>query len=313
MDVIILLIRQISVMFVMIFFGFLSAKCNLLHTKESKYLSKMVLYVIIPCILIHSFQIEVTESTYHGMKTAFVGSALVNLVFLFLTFAGRKVLKLKPVEAASLLYPNSGNLIIPIVGAVLGEEWIVYCCAFVIIQNLLLWTYGKYLISGEKKISFREMFLNSSMLAIAAGFVLMVTGIKLPGILQEAAASTGNAVAPVSMFIAGVIIGDMNLKEVFRKKKAYLVCALRLLFYPAVIIGLFLGLGIFGFGKGEEQVLLVVLLAAAAPAASNVVQFAQIYSEDASDACIINVMSTIFSIATMPFVVAVYQALSGTL
>ena len=54
---------------------------------------------------------------------------------------------------------------------------------------------------------------------------------------------------------------------------------------------------------------MVVLLATSAPAAVMVTQLAQIHGRDARYASVINVMSVIFCIVTMPLMVLLYEAL----
>ena len=58
-----------------------------------------------------------------------------------------------------------------------------------------------------------------------------------------------------------------------------------------------------------EYILLIVLLATSAPSAVMVTQLAQIYDRDAKYASVINIMSVIFSIVTMPLIVLLYESL----
>ena len=53
MEISILLAQQIAQLFLMIFMGFLIVKAGLLKDEDSKVLSKIVLYLIIPLSLIH--------------------------------------------------------------------------------------------------------------------------------------------------------------------------------------------------------------------------------------------------------------------
>ena len=57
-----------------------------------------------------------------------------------------------------------------------------------------------------------------------------------------------------------------------------------------------------------EYILMVVLLATSAPVAVMVTQLAQIHGRDARYASVINVMSVIFCIVTMPLMVLLYEA-----
>ena len=52
---------------------------------------------------------------------------------------------------------------------------------------------------------------------------------------------------------------------------------------------------------------MIVLLATAAPAAAMITQLAQLYNKDVKYASVINVMSVIFCIVTMPVMVMLYE------
>lgn len=56
MTISILLAQQIAQLFLMIFMGFLIVKAGLLKDEDSKVLSKIVLYLIIPCVILNAFQ-----------------------------------------------------------------------------------------------------------------------------------------------------------------------------------------------------------------------------------------------------------------
>ena len=58
MHISILLMEQIIQLFLMIFMGFLIVKAKLLNSEDSKILSIIVLYLIIPCVIINAFQVD---------------------------------------------------------------------------------------------------------------------------------------------------------------------------------------------------------------------------------------------------------------
>lgn len=51
------------------------------------------------------------------------------LLLIIISIAG-KLLHLNEVEIASVYYSNSGNLIVPIVTFILGQDWVLYGCVF---------------------------------------------------------------------------------------------------------------------------------------------------------------------------------------
>ncbi len=61
MHISILLMEQIIELFIMIFMGFIIVKAGIVKDEDSKVLSKIVLYLIIPCVIINAFQVDYTS------------------------------------------------------------------------------------------------------------------------------------------------------------------------------------------------------------------------------------------------------------
>ncbi len=97
------------------------------------------------------------------------------------------------------------------------------------------------------------------------------------------------------------------LRWVFKQKRPYLICFFRLILYPLLGVAGFGLLGRAGIHSDAEYILMIVLLATAAPAAAMVTQLAQLYDKDVKYASVINVMSVIFCIITMPVLVMLYE------
>ena len=106
-----------------------------------------------------------------------------------------------------------------------------------------------------------------------------------------------------------MLIGNMDLKWVFTRKRLYLISMFRLVVFPVVTAVLFAFVVRMGVHADTGYILLVSLLAASAPVAVMVTQITQLYDGDARYASVINVMSVIFCIITMPLVVLLYESL----
>lgn len=76
-------------------------------------LSVLTVYIICPCVIIDSFQIEFSQEKLHGLVVAFVVALTAQLVLILLGHFLRKPMKLSPVEYASFIYSNGGNLLDP--------------------------------------------------------------------------------------------------------------------------------------------------------------------------------------------------------
>ena len=111
-------------------------------------------------------------------------------------------------------------------------------------------------------------------------------------------------ISPASMMVIGMVIGDVDLKWVFHQKRPYLICV-----FPLIAVVAFAGLERSGIHPDAEYILMIVLIATSAPAAAMITQLAQIYGKDSRYASVINVMSVIFCIITMPVMVLSYEML----
>lgn len=107
MHISILLMEQIIQLFLMIFMGFLIVKAKLLNSEDSKILSIIVLYLIIPCVIINAFQVDYTLQTVKGLLIALVGSVMTQVILLIVVSILGRVFHLNEVEVASIYYSNS--------------------------------------------------------------------------------------------------------------------------------------------------------------------------------------------------------------
>lgn len=161
MQISILLMEQIFELFLMILMGFIIVKAGIVKEEDSKVLSKIVLYLIIPCVIINAFQVDYTQKTVNGLLIALAASVLLQVVLLLVVFVMGKLFSLNEVETASIYYSNSGNLIVPIVTFVLGQKWVLYGCVFMSVQLVFLWTHCKKIISRESSYDWKKSSLTS--------------------------------------------------------------------------------------------------------------------------------------------------------
>ena len=79
--------KQILELFLMIFMGYVIVKTGLLKDEDSKVISKIVLYLIIPCVIINAFQVEYTDDKVKGLFLALVASVLLQVLLLLIVWA----------------------------------------------------------------------------------------------------------------------------------------------------------------------------------------------------------------------------------
>lgn len=307
MNISILLMQQIVQLFLMIFMGYLIVKTGLVRDDDSKVLSKIILYLIVPCVIINAFQVDYTTDTVKGLLIAFAASVMTQVILLVVISVAGKLLHLNEVEVASVYYSNSGNLIVPIVTFILGQEWVLYGCVFMSVQLVFLWTHCKKIISREASYDWKKIILNINMISIFIGVILFFTKIRLPEIIGNTLASAGTMIGPASMIVTGMLFAGMNLKQIFANKRVYFITFLRLIAVPLIALVLIKLSNLASFSADGNKIMLIVFLAIITPSASTVTQMCQVYGNDSRYASAINVMTTLLSIITMPVMVMLFQ------
>ena len=307
MTISILLAQQIAQLFLMIFMGFLIVKAGLLKDEDSKVLSKIVLYLIIPCVILNAFQIGYTPETVRGLLVAFAASLLMQVVLLFAVSALGRVFHLDAVEITSVYYSNSGNLIVPLVTAVLGAEWVLYSCVYMSVQLVFFWTHCKKVISREASYDWKKIVLNINMISIVVGVILFFTRIRLPLIINDTIGSVGNMIGPASMIVTGMLFAGMDLKKIFANRRLYFVSLLRMVVVPLIALLLIKLSHLAGISQDAPKIMLIVFLAVITPSASTVTQMCQVYGNDSKYASAINVITTLSAIVTMPVMVFLFE------
>lgn len=302
MNISILLMEQIIQLFLMIFMGYLIVKVGLVKDEDSKVLSKIILYLIIPCVIINAFQVDYTMDTVKGLLLALATSVMTQVLLLIIISIAGKLLHLNEVEIASVYYSNSGNLIVPIVTFILGQDWVLYGCVFMSVQLIFLWTHCKKIISRESSYDWKKIVLNINMISIFIGVVLFFAKIHLPEIINNTLGSVG------SMIVTGMLFAGMNLKQIFADKRVYFVSFLRLIAVPLLALVMIKISHLAMFSADGNKIMLIVFLAIITPSASTITQMCQVYGNDSRYASAINVMTTLFSIITMPLMVMLFEA-----
>ena len=307
MHISLLLMNQIIQLFIMIFMGFIIVKAKLLKAEDSKILSVIVLYLIIPCVIINAFQVTYTKDTVQGLLITLAASVLTQIILLIIISVLGKFLNLNEVEVASIYYSNSGNLIVPIVTFILGKEWVLYGCVFMSVQLVFIWTHCKKIISRESTYDWRKIVLNINMISIAIGIVLFLTRIHLPAIINNTLSAVGSMIGPASMIVTGMLFAGMDFKQIFANKRVYFVSFFRLIIVPVIALFLIKCSQLSTFSSNGNKLMLIVFLAIITPSASTVTQMCQVYENDSQYASAINVVTTLLAIVTMPLMVMLFQ------
>ena len=297
MEIVSLLFRQNVIMFLYLCIGYILYKKKVITAHGSGEIGRLLLHVIMPAAIIKSYIKDYSGEMLAGFLVSF-GAALFALLLAMLI--SRLVFRHRSaIRQFGAAFSNAGFIGIPLVQMTLGEEAVFYVASFVAILNILQWTYGVFIMTGDRtQISLKKITTNPIAVSLAIGLLLFFLPVKLPAIVTGVIGTLASMNGPLAMIVLGAYLAQVPLKELFTDRLTYLCAAVRLILIPVLTM-----LCLFLIPEDFGTVRLAVMLAAAAPVGSNVAIFAQIYDKEYTDAVKDVCLSTVLSILTMPIVI----------
>lgn len=295
------ILRQTVIMLMLMGIGVLCAKTGIISEKSNKDLSRFVLQVVNPAVIFISYQTDNRPELVRGLLLTFLLSLAAFIIMISASYilirkkAGRDA----EVERFSAVYSNCGFMGIPLIDALFGSEGVFYLTAFITLFNIIAWTHGIILISGER--SFRQavrVLYSPTMIAIYLGLLTFFLGIRLPSPILSAIGYIHDLNTPLAMIVSGVTMAGTNVPVLLKKKRVYYVCFLRLMVMP-----LLLAFPLAFLGGIDEKIRITVLVAASAPPAAMCTLQCIRYGKNSLYASEIFTFGTILSTLTLPLAV----------
>lgn len=231
-----ILLQQILIIFLEIGTGIVITKIGIMDDKNSKFLSNLVMAVTLPCTLLASAGIDGGREAVAGMLKGYVVLEIFYIVCICLCLLLSRAMHLtrgqKAVLVGAAVMPNSAFIGIPLITALLGSEaGALYGAAGIMAYNILFFTYVQHLFDPEAKVSLKA-FLTPTNITTAIMVVMLVSGLRLPGILESFCKAMGNTTTPLALIIAGGMLARSDLKKLVANPLVWLITGLRCLVFP---------------------------------------------------------------------------------
>ena len=210
-------------------------------------LSSLAVNITCPLLVIAS--VCRMESADSGTVLLFFGlGATIYLLLPFFAHACTVLLHVAPDERGAydfmFIFANTELLGFPIVQALFGDEAIFYTAIIHMPFDLLAYSYGLRLMSGEKQFELRTLW-NPGFLLTVLAIAIYFSGIQVPDILSDTCYLIGNITTPISMLILGGNLAEIAWRRIFTDGRLYAMAAVRLAVVPSVIYVLLTALGRF--------------------------------------------------------------------
>ena len=298
---------SVLTLFLLMSVGFGFGRAGLLSPDTLSQVSRILLYVVTPCIMLTSFEVERTPQSQGQLLASLAVMAGVYALYMLLAqlLFPREREDRRGILRFAAVYGNTGFMGLPLIQSALGDEAMMIAVVGLAIFNTAIWTHGQVLIGGRSRLSWARVALNPGVLGLARCMALFFTGWRLPGPVDDAVRYLGSLNTPLAMVVIGGQMAGADLPAVFSSKKLYLVSAVKLLGVP-----LLTGLVLLPF-RLDPMLYVASVILAGCPTAGATSLFAQSMDKDTALAARQVTLSTLLCLLTLPVAAALAQLAAG--
>ena len=298
---------SVLTLFLLMSVGFLFGKLGLLSGGTLSQVSRILLYVVTPCIMINSFEVERTAETQGQFVSALTVMIAVYILYMVLSqlLFPREGLEHRGIFRFAAVYGNAGFMGLPLIQSALGDSAMISAVVGLAVFNTVTWTQGRALMGGRSELSLKKLALNPGILGFVGGLLLFFTGWRPPHPVDAAIGYLGSMNTPLAMVVIGGQMAQANLGEVFSTKRLYLVSAVKLLCIPLLTALILLPFRL------DWMVYVAAVILAGCPTAGATSLFAQSMGKDAALAARQITLSTLLCIVTLPVMAVLAQLLAA--
>ena len=322
MDNFLIVAQQVAILFVLMGAGALMRKAGFFRENAIDGLVNILILVVTPCLIVDVFQRPFDPSMLRGLGLAFAIAILAHLVMVALAYLSvrhRDGNVRRPLMLAAV-FSNAGFMGLPLEQAVLGDVGVFYGVVYVVVFNLVMWSWGYHLMKSEEcKVKNKTMgghktfhssffnfhsVLNPGTVGLALGAPLFFCSAKLPAVIGVPVHHMANLNTPLAMIVIGYGLMGARLGPVVRTGAVYVATLFRLIVCPLLVIA-----ALYPFRHAlDRNMMLALTVSASAPVAAMVSMFAAKFNRDVDASVAIVSGTTLLSILTMPIVIALAMA-----
>lgn len=288
--------------------GILLCKRKILDASTNSKLSILLINICIPCIILSSVSSVPRNDPVIVLRVLAAG-VLSYLLYFVIGYIFNVIMRtpdyLRGTYICMMAFPNAVFIGYPIVQTMFGDMAIFYASIFNMPFNVLFFTLGigcfrkdalkenKFAEKSNFIFNVREI-INNGLIASIIALIIYFFDIPVPDVIYSCTSFIGNIATPMSMIIIGSSLGTVSLSDFFQLKKIWPLIPFRLAIIP-LLVWLLMHL----FTK-DPLIISICTIGAGMPTASIVAMGAGEYPTQNRIATFAVVISTLFSIVSIP-------------
>ena len=291
-----IVLKQLSVLYIFLFLGWLIGKLKKDTASHSEILSVLLVNIFLPFKVFGTFANNVTTSYISKKYVLILSSLLLLLVLVFISLFIPKLLTkngyARRVYAYSIPITNYSYLGYALIGSVFGEAILADFMLFAIPFIFFTYTAGYVMLTGGKCIV--KKIITPITVSIGLGIIAGLTRLELPAFVSTALSAGSACVGPLSMILTGITLSSFAVKELLSDRSAYIFSAIRLFLIPALS---YLVCRVVHL----DTMLPMALIITCMPCGLNPIVFPKLVGKDCKIGARLALITHVFSLITLPF------------
>lgn len=303
--------NQMLVLFVLMFTGYLCFKKHYITESSARSMASLVVNVFNPLLIVSGVLERPKDASNHDVLImVMIACAMYFFLIILAPLLNRILCVPKPQRSLYSLitvFSNVGFIGLPLVVSIYGKQAILYVAVFILMFNILFYTYGIVIMEkakGYQNISLLgnlKKLLNPGVIACLVAIILFIFKPPLPSFVKGSISVLGSTAIPLSMMLVGVALGQKKFKTLFTDLRLYAFALARLIIIPIIFVLAVIQLPI------PPLVLGVSIIMIAVPVGNMPTLLATEYGIDATLCSDSLIITTLLSLFTIPLVAGIFM------
>lgn len=281
--------------------GFFLTKANVLKEEHIKGFAVFLLYVCSPALSIYSFQqaecnMEILINIgILLLVTTFMQVLIMGIGFL-INIKTYKIDGASRVATVAAAFGNVGFFGVPILQALLPDhpEAMVYSAVMSVMMNLIGWTLGMFMMSGDRKhVSVKNFLINPTTLCLLIALPLFFTNTSLPKPVMNFVEFFSKMSTPTAMTVLGMRLAFVKFRDLMDYRQVVAIF-LKLIALPLITFGIMYALPV------DETLKISTYILSCMPPAAITLNFAELSNMSPKTAANIVVVGSLLVAITLP-------------
>ena len=299
-------------LFLFIAIGFAMRRLKVLPDNAAAVLSRLESDFIIPGMVLNSFIHHCTVESIRSFSKPMLLSLGMEIVIILLAGPLSKLFAkggyYRDLYRYQLIYVSWGFMGYALVQSLFGSETLYYFILFALPFSVGCYVHGVPLLTPKKEgASVLKNLFNPSLIAMVIGAALGLLGFEkvMPKFLADSLSACSNMFSPIAMLLTGLTIGGFTVKDMLCDKRSWLLCLIRMVLLPPVLLLLAYLAG------ADDQIMTFVLFMHTMPMGLFTVIYPPRFGMDARPGASMVMVSYLLCIITVPAFYALLQQILG--